>query len=113
MRFSCSQSPTVVGLVESRFRDWFPRESWLKAALIVRREIQHSDNLYYYVYGLTIRLMYELTVNTAQRPHWTRERSSDYVSVTRLNREKLTFYHNGINRCLTDVHGEFLTGILS
>ncbi len=30
-----------------------------------------------------------------------------------LNHEKLTFYHNGINRRLTDVHGEVIDGILS
>ena len=30
-----------------------------------------------------------------------------------LNHEKLTFYHNGINRRLTDVHGQVINGILS
>jgi hypothetical protein len=30
-----------------------------------------------------------------------------------LDHEKLTFYHNGINRRLTDVHGEVLEGILA
>ena len=30
-----------------------------------------------------------------------------------LNHEKLTFYHNGINRRLTDVHGQVIAGILS
>ena len=30
-----------------------------------------------------------------------------------LNHEKLTYYHNGINRRLTDVHGQVIEGILS
>ena len=30
-----------------------------------------------------------------------------------LNHEKLTFYHNGINRRLTDVHGQVIEGILA
>ncbi len=30
-----------------------------------------------------------------------------------IDHEKLTFYHNGINRRLTDVHGEVVRGILS
>jgi len=30
-----------------------------------------------------------------------------------IDHEKLTFYHNGINRRLTDVHGEVIRGILS
>ena len=30
-----------------------------------------------------------------------------------LNHEKLTFYHNGINRRLTDVHGQVINGILA
>ncbi len=30
-----------------------------------------------------------------------------------LDHEKLTFYHNGINRRLTDVHGEVIKGILT
>ncbi|MGZ8901511.1 MAG: DUF1501 domain-containing protein, partial [Limisphaerales bacterium] len=30
-----------------------------------------------------------------------------------LDHEKLTFRHNGIDRRLTDVHGEVLTGILA
>ncbi len=30
-----------------------------------------------------------------------------------LDHEKLTFYHNGINRRLTDVHGQVLQGVLS
>ena len=30
-----------------------------------------------------------------------------------IDHEKLTFRHNGIDRRLTDVHGEVLTGILS
>ena len=30
-----------------------------------------------------------------------------------LDHEKLTFYHNGINRRLTDVHGQVIRGILS
>jgi len=30
-----------------------------------------------------------------------------------LNHEKLTFYHNGINRRLTDVHGHLIDGILT
>ena len=30
-----------------------------------------------------------------------------------LDHEKLTFYHNGINRRLTDVHGTVINGILT
>jgi len=30
-----------------------------------------------------------------------------------IDHEKLTFYHNGINRRLTDVHGHVLDGILA
>jgi hypothetical protein len=30
-----------------------------------------------------------------------------------IDHEKLTFYHNGINRRLTDVHGEVVRGILA
>ena len=30
-----------------------------------------------------------------------------------LDHEKLTFYHNGINRRLTDVHGQVIKGILT
>jgi hypothetical protein len=30
-----------------------------------------------------------------------------------LNHERLTFYHNGIQRRLTDVHGEVIRGILA
>jgi len=30
-----------------------------------------------------------------------------------LNHERLSYYHNGIERRLTDVHGEVLTGILA
>ena len=30
-----------------------------------------------------------------------------------LNHEKLTYYHNGINRRLTDVHGQVIEGILA
>src|SRR5207253_5009987 len=30
-----------------------------------------------------------------------------------LDHERLTFYHNGIERRLTDVHGKVLTGILT
>jgi hypothetical protein len=30
-----------------------------------------------------------------------------------IDHEKLTFYHNGIQRRLTDVHGEVIRGILA
>ena len=30
-----------------------------------------------------------------------------------IDHEKLTFYHNGINRRLTDVHGKVIEGILT
>jgi len=30
-----------------------------------------------------------------------------------LDHEKLTFYHNGINRRLTDVHGQVIHGVMS
>jgi len=30
-----------------------------------------------------------------------------------LDHEKLTFYHNGINRRLTDVHGQVIQGVLA
>jgi hypothetical protein len=30
-----------------------------------------------------------------------------------IDHEQLTFYHNGINRRLTDVHGKIIDGILA
>jgi hypothetical protein len=30
-----------------------------------------------------------------------------------IDHQRLTFYHNGINRRLTDVHGEVITDLLS
>jgi hypothetical protein len=30
-----------------------------------------------------------------------------------VDHEKLTFYHNGINRRLTDVHGEVIRGVMA
>ena len=30
-----------------------------------------------------------------------------------LDHERLTYYHNGLERRLTDVHGEIVTGILA
>ncbi len=35
------------------------------------------------------------------------------IALVRLRHKRLTWYHNGLDRRLTDVHGNLLKGILS
>ena len=49
----------------------------------------------------------------AENPVTTYDFHATALHLLGLNHEKLTYYHNGIRRRLTDVHGQVVQGILS
>lgn len=60
-------------------------------------------------YGLTDEIGYSIAENKVTIPDF----HATILHLLGLNHEKLTFYHNGINRRLTDVHGHVVQGVLS
>ncbi|MBP3957039.1 DUF1501 domain-containing protein [Gemmata sp. G18] len=72
---------------------------WLAGAGVTRA---HS-------YGGTDEFGYQ----AAEKPATIYDLHATILHILGLNHERLSFYHNGIERRLTDVHGEVLDGILS
>jgi Protein of unknown function (DUF1501) len=60
-------------------------------------------------YGSSDEVGYFATENKVTIP----DLHATLLHLLGLNHEKLTFYHNGINRRLTDVHGHVLDGLLT
>ena len=60
-------------------------------------------------YGVTDEVGYFVTENKVTIP----DIHATILHLLGLDHEKLTFYHNGINRRLTDVHGKVINGILA
>ena len=60
-------------------------------------------------YGVTDEIGYFVAENKVTIPDF----HATILHLLGLNHEKLSFYHNGINRRLTDVHGEVIRDILS
>jgi hypothetical protein len=60
-------------------------------------------------YGATDEVGYFVTQNKVTIPDF----HATILHLLGLDHEKLTFYHNGINRRLTDVHGDVIKGILA
>jgi hypothetical protein len=61
-----------------------------------------------YAYGTSDELCYQPAENPVTIPDF----HATALHLLGLDHEKLTFYHNGIRRRLTDVHGHVLEGIL-
>lgn len=61
-----------------------------------------------YRYGATDEVGYFVTENKITIP----DLHATILHLMGIDHEKLTFYHNGINRRLTDVHGKVIDGIL-
>jgi uncharacterized protein (DUF1501 family) len=55
----------------------------------------------------------ELGYFAAENPVTIHDLHATILHLVGLNHEKLTYYHNGINRRLTDVHGHVLQGLLA
>ena len=60
-------------------------------------------------YGVTDDVGYFVAQNKVTIPDF----HATILHLLGLNHEKLTFYHNGINRRLTDVHGHVIKEILA
>ncbi len=61
------------------------------------------------VYGMSDEIGWKV----AERPVTWHDFHATVLHLLGLNHEKLTFYHNGIQRRLTNVHGEVVKGILA
>jgi uncharacterized protein (DUF1501 family) len=61
-----------------------------------------------YRYGTTDEVGYFVAENKVTIPDF----HATILHLLGLDHEKLTFYHNGINRRLTDVHGKVIQDIL-
>src|SRR5262245_8526679 len=55
----------------------------------------------------------EWSYKAAEHPTYCYDVHATILHLLGLNHERLTFRHNGIDRRLTDVHGEVIQGILS
>ncbi len=55
----------------------------------------------------------ELGREPAENPVTVHDLHATALHLLGLDHEKLTFYHNGIRRRLTDVHGHVVQGILT
>ena len=55
----------------------------------------------------------ELGREPAENPVTVHDLHATALHLLGLDHEKLTFYHNGIRRRLTDVHGHVVDGLLS
>ena len=55
----------------------------------------------------------ELGYRPAENPVTIYDLHATALHLLGLDHERLTFYHNGIRRRLTDVHGQVVTGILA
>jgi hypothetical protein len=62
-----------------------------------------------YQYGSSDEIGYSVGENRVRIPDF----HATVLHLLGIDHEKLTFYHNGINRRLTDVHGEVIQGILA
>ena len=62
-----------------------------------------------FVYGETDELGY----NVARDPVHVHDFQATLLHLLGVDHERLTFYHNGIERRLTDVHGTVLKDILT
>jgi hypothetical protein len=60
-------------------------------------------------YGISDEVGYFVAENKVTIPDF----HATILHLLGLDHEKLTFYHNGINRRLTDVHGDVIKGILA
>ena len=54
----------------------------------------------------------EVGFKAAEDPCYSYDLHATALHLLGLNHEKLSFYHNGIQRRLTDVHGEVIRGII-
>ena len=62
-----------------------------------------------YSYGATDELGFRAVENVAT----IYDLHATLLHLAGLDHERLTFYHNGIERRLTDVHGDVLRGVLA
>jgi hypothetical protein len=62
-----------------------------------------------FVYGATDEIGY----HAAEDRMHIHDFHATVLHILGLDHEKLTFYHNGINRRLTDVHGEMIRGVMA
>jgi hypothetical protein len=60
-------------------------------------------------HGATDEVGYAVTEN----PVTTYDLHATVLHLLGIDHKRLTYYHNGINRRLTDVHGEVVTGLLA
>ncbi len=60
-------------------------------------------------YGATDEFGYQAT----EKPETIYDLHATILHLLGLNHERLSFYHNGIERRLTDVHGEVIEGVLA
>jgi uncharacterized protein (DUF1501 family) len=60
-------------------------------------------------YGTSDEIGYSVGENRVTIPDF----HATILHLLGVDHEKLTFYHNGINRRLTDVHGEVIRGVMA
>ena len=60
-------------------------------------------------YGSTDEFGYKAVENVAT----VYDLHATILDILGLNHERLTFYHNGLERRLTDVHGQVIRGVLA
>lgn len=63
--------------------------------------------------GLSYGASDEVGFSAPEKPVTIYDFHATILHLLGLDHEKLTFYHNGVNRRLTDVHGEVIKGILA
>ena len=61
------------------------------------------------VYGETDEMSYNITEN----PVHIRDLHATILHLLGIDHERLSFYHNGIERRLTDVHGHVIAPLLA
>ena len=71
--------------------------------------LRHPNTIEVYDYGSTD----ELGFKAAENPAYSYELHATALHLLGLDHEKLSFYHNGIQRRLTDVHGHVIKEIIT
>jgi hypothetical protein len=64
-------------------------------------------------YGMTYGATDEVGWRAAERPVSWPDFHATVLHLLGIDHERLTFYHNGIRRCLTNVHGQVIQDILA
>ncbi|MFO0951092.1 MAG: DUF1501 domain-containing protein [Isosphaeraceae bacterium] len=63
--------------------------------------------------GLTLGATDEVGYNAVEDPVTVYDLHATVLHLLGIDHKRLTYYHNGINRRLTDVHGQLIRGILA